>query len=107
MYVGPEIVEAPAEVLDEGMPGDDDTGGAISFQSAHGPESILQPSVVSLDGVVGVELGAMEGPRQQLVEHARVGPVPVRGDFDGLHPGAIDRVGEEPASSLAVSSGRE
>ena len=28
-YVGPEIVEAPAEVLDEGMASDDDPGGAV------------------------------------------------------------------------------
>jgi hypothetical protein len=26
-HVGPEIVEAPAEVLDEGVAGDDDLGG--------------------------------------------------------------------------------
>jgi hypothetical protein len=30
-HVGPEIVEAPAEVLDEGVAGDDDPGGAVAL----------------------------------------------------------------------------
>ena len=30
-HVGPEIVEAPAEVLDEGVPRDDDPGGAVAL----------------------------------------------------------------------------
>jgi hypothetical protein len=33
-HVGPEVVEAPAEVLDEGVPGDDDPSGSISLQSS-------------------------------------------------------------------------
>jgi len=44
--LGPEVVEASAKVLDEGMPGDDDPGGAITLQPPYGPESSLQPSVV-------------------------------------------------------------
>jgi hypothetical protein len=30
-HVGPEIVEAPAEVLDEGVAGDDDPGRAVAL----------------------------------------------------------------------------
>ena len=30
-YVGPEIVEAPAEVLNEGVRGNDDPGGSVSL----------------------------------------------------------------------------
>jgi len=30
-HVGPEIVEAPAEVLDEGVRGDDELGGAVAL----------------------------------------------------------------------------
>src|SRR6266511_419702 len=30
-HVGPEIVEAPAEVLDEGVRSDDDPGGAVAL----------------------------------------------------------------------------
>src|SRR6266540_1896660 len=43
--LGPEVVEASAKVLDEGMPGDDDPGGAITLQPPHGPESSLQGTV--------------------------------------------------------------
>ena len=34
-HIGPGIVEAPAEVLDEGMASDDDPGGAVSLQPSH------------------------------------------------------------------------
>jgi hypothetical protein len=50
-YVDPEIVE-PAEVLDEGMGGDDDPGGTVSLQSSHGSKPGLQASVVGLDGLL-------------------------------------------------------
>jgi hypothetical protein len=69
--------------LDEGMPGDDDPGGAISLQPPHRPESSLQPSVVGLEPIVGVDLRVMEGGREHLVEDARVNPVPVGGDLGG------------------------
>jgi hypothetical protein len=42
-HIGPEIVEAPAEVLDEGMAGDNDTRGAVSLQSAHRSKSCFEP----------------------------------------------------------------
>src|SRR6266545_3622642 len=79
----PEVVEASAEVLDEGMPGDDDPGGAISLQPPHGPESSLEASVVGLDGIVGVDLRVVEGRREHLVDDPGVGPVPVGGDLGG------------------------
>jgi hypothetical protein len=61
--VDSEIVEASSEVLDEGMARDDDPGGTVSLQSSQGSKPGLQASVVGLDGVVGVDLGVMEGPR--------------------------------------------
>ncbi len=67
-HVGPEVVEAPAEVLDEGVPGNDDPGGSIPLQSAHGSKSDFEASVVGLYGVVGINLCVMQGRRQQLVE---------------------------------------
>src|SRR6266508_1761181 len=82
-HVGPEVVEAPAEVLDEGMAGDDDPGGTVSLQPAHRSKSSLQASVVGLERVVGMDLRVMEGRREQLVEDARVDPVPVSGDLHG------------------------
>src|SRR6266511_2043100 len=80
-YVGPEIVEAPAEVLDEGVAGDDDRCGVVSLQPAHGSKSSLEASVVSLQRVVRVGLRVVEGPGQQLIEDAKVDPVPVGGDL--------------------------
>src|SRR6266545_2405159 len=80
--LGPEIVEASAKVLDEGMPGDDDPGDAITLQSPHRSESSLQPSVVCLDGIVRVDLRFMEGRREHLVQDPGVEAVPVGGDLD-------------------------
>src|SRR6266545_1115335 len=82
-HVGPEIVEAPAEVLDEGVRSDDDPGGTVSLQPSHRSEPGLQASVVSLDAVVRIHLRVMEGRRQQRIEDARVDPVPIGGDLDG------------------------
>jgi hypothetical protein len=62
-HVGPEIVEAPAEVLDEGVRGDDDPGSAVALQPSHRSKSGLQASVVSLDAVVRIHLRVMEGLR--------------------------------------------
>ncbi len=80
-HVGPEIVEAPAEVLDEGMAGDDDPGGTVSLQPAHRSKAGFQASVVSLDAVIRIHLRVMEGRRQQLIEDAGIDPVPVGGDL--------------------------
>src|SRR6266545_303906 len=82
-YVGAEVVEAPAEVLDEGVAGDNDPGGAVTLQPAHRAESCLQAPVIGLKRVVGMDLRAVEGCREHLVEHAGVDPVPVGGHLDG------------------------
>ena len=94
--VGPEVVEAPAEVLDKGMSGHDDPGGSIALQPSHRSKSGLEASVVGLERVVRIDLGAMEGRREQLVEDPGVDPVPVGCDLYGAHPGAADRLVEEP-----------
>ena len=89
--VGPEIIEAPAEVLNEGVRGDDDPGGTVSLQPPHRSKSSLQASVVGLERVVRMDLRVMEGRRQQLIEGARIDSVPISGDLDGRDPGPIDR----------------
>ena len=66
--VGPELVEAPAEVLDEGKSGDDHPGGSVSLQSSHRSKPGLEASVVGLKRVVRMRLGAVEGRREQLLE---------------------------------------
>jgi hypothetical protein len=50
--IGSEIVEAPAEVLNECVCGDDDPGGTVSLQPSHRSKSGLQASVVGLKRVV-------------------------------------------------------
>jgi len=97
--IGPEIVEAPAEVLNEGVRGDDDPGGTVSLQPAHRSKSGLQASVVGLKRVVGMDLRVMEGRRQQLIERARIESAPIGGDLDGRDPGPIDRSLEEARAS--------
>jgi hypothetical protein len=39
--------------------------------------------VGGLEQVIGVDLRTVEGSRKQLVDEARVDPVPVGGDLDG------------------------
>jgi len=80
-HVGPEIVEASAEVLDEGVRGEDERGSAVALQPSHRSKSGLQASVVGLERVVGVGLRVMEGRRQQLIEDPGIDPVPVGGDL--------------------------
>ena len=76
-------MEASAEVLDEGMAGDDDPGGSVSLQTSHRSKPGLQPSVVGLQRVVRMDLGVMEGRREQLLDNAGVESVSVGGDLDG------------------------
>jgi hypothetical protein len=82
-YVCAEVVEAPAEVLDEGVTSDDDPGGAISLQPAHRAKSGFEASVVGLYGVVGMSLRTMQGRGEDLVEDPGVEAVTVGGDLDG------------------------
>src|SRR3954463_9952936 len=46
-----ELVVALAEVLDEGVPSDHHARRPVGLESAHGPESGLQPAMVALDAV--------------------------------------------------------
>ncbi len=58
--VGGEFVVAPAEVLDEGVPGGHGLSGPVAFESAHRPEPGFQPSVICFDRVVRVALDGMQ-----------------------------------------------
>jgi hypothetical protein len=81
--IGPEVVEAPAEVLDKGVSGDDHPGGAVTLQPSHRSEAGLETPVVGLERIVRMGLRVVEGGREQLIEDAWVDPVPVGGDLDG------------------------
>jgi hypothetical protein len=93
-----------AEVLDEGMPDDDDSGVAILLETAHRSQSRLQPAVVALDVVVGVLLGAVPGRREQLVQHDRVGRRLVGDHFHGRDLGPADGLLEEPPGGGAITT---
>ena len=54
-----------------------------------------------------MDLGAVEGRREHLIEHARVCPVPVGGDLNRHPSGALDGPSEEPASRVRVAARRQ
>src|SRR6266511_3408058 len=81
--IGPEVVEALAKVLDEGMPADDHPRSSITLQPSHRSEAGLETPVVGLQRIVGVDLRVEEGGREQLIKDAWVDPVPVGGDLSG------------------------
>ena len=81
--IGPEVVEAPAEVLDEGVPADDHPRSSVTLQPSHRSEARLETPVVGLQRIVRMGLRAVEGSREQLIQDARVDPVPVGGDLGG------------------------
>ena len=73
MGIGAEFVVAAAEVLDECVTGADHAGGAEPFESAHRPDSGLEPSMIGLKGIVRVLLHDMARGGQQLIEYSWVG----------------------------------
>src|SRR6266542_4199431 len=58
--IGPEVVEAPAKVLDEGVPADDHPRSSITLQPSHRSEARLETPVVSLERNVRVDLRVVE-----------------------------------------------
>jgi hypothetical protein len=81
--IGPEVVEAPAKVLDEGVLCENHPRSSITLQPSHRSEARLETPVVGLERIVGVDLRVVEGGREQLIEDAWVDPVPVGGDLGG------------------------
>jgi hypothetical protein len=84
------------------MAGNDHPGGAVSLQSSHRSQARLQTSMIGLEPVVRMDSGVMEGGREQLVEDAGIGPVPVGGDLGGLDPRAADRSFEGPTGRIGI-----
>ena len=60
---GSEFVVSAADVLDESMAFDNDRGSSVAFESAHRPEPSFQSAVVTLDAIVLMLLGVVEGLR--------------------------------------------
>src|SRR5206468_10401106 len=75
-----------AEVLNEGVPGDDNCRRPVRIEAAHRAEARLQPAVVGLDAVVGVRVDVVEGPREEVVHHPDVARRLVGDDLDGSDP---------------------
>jgi hypothetical protein len=69
--IGPEVVEAPAEVLDECVSGEDHHRGLVTLQPSHRSEAGLETPVVGLERIVRVGLRIVEGRREQLIKDAR------------------------------------
>jgi hypothetical protein len=106
-HFGPEVVEAPAEVLDEGVRSHDDPGSAVPLQSPHRSKPGLEASVVGLDGVVGMDLRVMEGGREELVEHPGIDPVAVGGPLsrpDRLTPRSFAEAKEHIAGFYIINA---
>jgi hypothetical protein len=78
-----QFVVAAPQVLDEGVPSDDDACRPVGLQPAHRPQSGLQPSVVAFASVVLLLAGVVERCRDQLVDHVRQGRCPVGDDLRG------------------------
>jgi hypothetical protein len=74
--IGPEVVEAPAEVLEEGVPTDDHPRGSVALQPSQRSEARLE-TVVGLGADCSHARLCGEGGREPLVKDARGDPVPV------------------------------
>jgi hypothetical protein len=90
-----EFVLAAAEILDECVAGTDHSCRTEPFQTTHRLQSGFEPSMIGLDGVIGVLLYDVACARQQLVEHPRIG-CSVGGHFAGVAT-VLEGTGEEPA----------
>ncbi len=87
--LGPEVVEAPPEVLDEGVPGHDDPGGAVGQQGRSVIPKSTKPSRIAENiDVFDFELSADE-----------------MAAIDGLDSGR--RGGPEPDAITLAAFGRE
>src|SRR5437868_6409830 len=92
---------AAADVLDERMPGTNDSCAAELFEPAHRPQSRLQASVIGFDRIVSVLLGDMTGRRHQLIKHPRVGGRAVSSDLGRGRP-VLEGAGEESSRGRQV-----
>ena len=71
--IGPEVVETPAEVLDEGVPGDDHPRGSVTLQPSHRSKAGLETPVVGLERIIRMGLRVVEGRRDHPGREGRPG----------------------------------
>jgi hypothetical protein len=96
-----------ANVLHKRVPSDHDLGAAVLLHAPHRSQPRLEATVVGLNPVVGVPVGAVPGCWQEATEHHRVGRRPVGHDLAGHDLAGTDGLLEEPARHLAVPSRRD
>jgi hypothetical protein len=89
-----DLVAAPSNVLDESVTGGEDASRSELLESAHRAKPRFVSTMIGLNRVVRVLVGAMHRGRGQLVENPRVCSRSVRGPFDRDGPGA-ERMSEE------------
>jgi hypothetical protein len=97
-----EFVVSSPQVLDEGVTSDHDAGCPVPFEASHRSEPGFEPSVASLDPVVGVLGGVVKCSRRKVRDHADQGVGPVGGDL-GRRAVRENRVIEELRGGLEVS----
>jgi hypothetical protein len=85
------------------MPGDDHPGAAVLLAPAHRPQSRLETTVIGLDPVVGLPIGAMPRARQQFLQHHRTGRRAVGRDLARRRLGCAERPLEAPPCTGAVA----
>jgi len=111
---GGDVVVSSAQVLHECVTGGDRPCRAVAFESAHPAQPDFEPAVVRLDWFIRVLLDAVDGLRQQLIQHPCVARGPVGRDLyrrraylerlDEEHPrrGQIPLDCQEDINHLAV-----
>jgi hypothetical protein len=57
-----------AEVLKEGMPGNDHPGRAVGAQPTHRSQPVFEVAVIGLDRIVGVTLDVMPRRGNEFIE---------------------------------------
>jgi hypothetical protein len=67
---------------------------------------VFEPTVVSLDRIIGVLLHVVPGGRDELVEHARVDRGGVGDHLTGYHLQRRERPAEEPPGRIGVAARR-
>jgi hypothetical protein len=85
------------------MPGDHDPGAVVLLEPTHWMQPRLEATVVGLDVVVGIPIGAMPGRRHQLLQHARVHRRLVGCDLDRRALGRADGPLEEASGRPDVA----
>jgi hypothetical protein len=93
---------ATANVLNEGMPGDNRSGADVGLQTTHRSQPSFQLGMISFDPVIGITLDAMPRLGKHLFEYPQIAGGLVGHHFDRRHDGGGQGTVKEPPSCAAV-----